>query len=101
MSFPFVARTDWRRWFEKACPKCKQLLLEFVVRECGDDLKEKLLRGVQVTINMPGLDPIWDQLCERDRDLLKKYTKLELPDRLKEQLLRGEQAGKPTRRRKS
>jgi len=90
MSFPFVVVTDWAKWFEKACPKCRKLVLEFIMKECSEDLKEQLLRGVQATINIPGLDPIWDKLCQRDRDLLKKYTKLDLPENMKEQVLRGE-----------
>jgi len=90
MSFPFVVKTDWRKWFEKACPKCRKLVLEFIMKECGKDLKGQLLRGIQATINIPGLDPIWNQLCQRDRNLLLQYTKLDLPEDMKEQALRGE-----------
>ena len=100
MSFPFVAKTDWKKWFERACPKCRKLVLEFIVRECGNDLKEKLLRGVQATVKIPPLDPIWDQLCERDRNLLLQYTQIDLPERLKEQLLKGEPKSKRGKARK-
>ena len=39
MSFPFVVVTDWAKWFEKACPKCRKLVLEFIMKECSEDLK--------------------------------------------------------------
>jgi len=95
MSFPFMVKTDWRKWFERACPKCRKLVHEFIVKERGSELKEQLLRGAKVTINIPGLDPIWDQLCERDRNLLLQYTSIDLPEQLKEQALRGDKrAGK-------
>ena len=100
MSFPFVVKTDWKKWFEKACPKCRKLVFEFVLKECGKDLKERLLRGVQATINISGLDPIWDQLCERDRSLLLSYTELDLREDVKERLLRGESSPRPPRKRR-
>ena len=89
MSLPFVVRTDWRKWLEKACPKCKKLVLEFILKHSGKTLKESILRGAQPTINIPGLDPIWDKLCQRDRELLIEYTSIDLPKTLKEQALRA------------
>jgi len=94
MSLPFVVRTDWRKWFEKACPKCRRLVIEFIAKECGNDLKEQFLRRGQVTVNIPGLDPIWDDLCERDRSLLLTYTEVGLSEEFKEKALRGERRGK-------
>ena len=98
MSLPYILKIDWAKWFEKACPKCKKLVLEFLAKECGDEIKESLLRGITPTIRIPGLNPIWDSLCERDQELLKKYSELDFPNTVKEQLLRGTSSPRPRRK---
>jgi len=100
MSLPFILRTDWRRWFEEACPKCRKIVLEFILKHSGKKLKESLLRGIQPTINIPGLEPIWDKLCQRDRELLIEYTTIDLPEPLKEQALRGRTSTKKKKGKK-
>jgi len=75
MSLPIKSRTDLAAWFREACEKCKKAYVDVVVEYVAaheDEIKEKLLRGEPLTVNVN----VYDRLCPRCKGLLKKYTKV-------------------------
>ena len=89
MSLPIKSETDLRSWFREACDKCRKAYIDAVVEYVAaheDEIKEAMLKGEQVQINVR----IYDKLCPRCRGLMKKYTKVWVEDdEIKEMLLGG------------
>ena len=89
MSLPVKSETDLRAWFREACDKCRKAYIDAVVEYVAaheDEIKEAMLKGEQVQINVR----IYDKLCPRCRGLMKKYTKVWVEgDEIKEMLLGG------------
>ena len=89
MSLPIKSRTDLAAWFREACDKCRKVYIDAVVEYVAaheDEIKEKLLKGEQVPINVN----IYDKLCPKCRGLLKKHTKVWVDeDALKDMILGG------------
>ena len=89
MSLPIKSRTDLAAWFREACDKCRKVYVDAVVEYVAaheDEIKEKLLKGEQVPINVN----IYDKLCPKCRGLLKKHTKVWVDeDALKDMILGG------------
>ena len=95
MSLPIKSKTDLMAWFKEACDRCKKVYIDAVIEYVAaheDEIKEKLLKGEQVPINVN----IYDRLCPRCKGLLKKHTKVWIDeDELKEMLFGGvKRAGK-------
>ena len=89
MSLPIKSKTDLAAWFREACDKCRKVYVDAVVEYVAaheDEIKEKLLKGEQVPINVN----IYDKLCPKCRGLLKKHTKVWVDeDALKDMILGG------------
>ena len=94
MSLPIKSKTDLAAWFREACDKCRKVYVDAVVEYVAaheDEIKEKLLKGEQVPINVN----IYDKLCPKCRGLLKKHTKVWVDeDALKDMILGGEKRAK-------
>ena len=89
MSLPIKSKTNLAAWFREACDKCREIYIDAVIEYVAaheDEIKEALLKGKQMPINVN----IYDKLCPKCKKLMKEYTKVWVDkDELKEMLLGG------------
>ena len=94
MSLPIKSKTDLMAWFREACDKCKKIYVDAVIEYVAaheDDIKEALLKGENIPINVR----IYDKICPKCRGIMKKHTKVWVDeDELKEMLFGGVERAK-------